>query len=72
MMAKQDQAPPVMGANVQEDGVRFTVWAPKASRVETVIENGRLAGSYPLHRDDDGTYSGFVHGLNAGATYRYR
>jgi len=56
-----------MGATVEPCGVRFRVWAPAANSVDVDVD-GRTV---PLQRDD-GTWSGFVEGVGAGARYRFR
>jgi len=55
-------------------GVRFRVWAPKASRVEVVVAGGGPADetSAPLERGAEGVHQGVVRGIGAGARYRYR
>lgn len=60
-----------LGAEVQEAGVRFRVWAPKHRRVEVVLE-GREVEAFPLEPEDKGYFSGTVPGIGAGARYRYR
>ncbi|HEU4683901.1 MAG TPA: malto-oligosyltrehalose trehalohydrolase [Nitrospira sp.] len=59
-----------LGAHVEEDGVRFCVWAPKRARVDVVLEDdGR---SFPLLKDETGYFSGLVPIAKAGMSYRYR
>jgi len=60
------------GAEVQEGGVHFRVWAPRRSRVEVVIEGGGEARTIPMEAEADGYYSAFAPGLGAGVRYRYR
>ncbi|HEX8849516.1 MAG TPA: alpha-amylase family glycosyl hydrolase, partial [Gemmatimonadaceae bacterium] len=59
------------GASVERDGTRFSVWAPKAKRVEVVLE-GEGARSVTLDAREGGVFEGFVPGVRAGADYRYR
>jgi maltooligosyltrehalose trehalohydrolase len=62
--------PPWLGAQVEPDGVRFCLWAPKRARVDVVLEEeGR---SVPLTKDPDGYFSGLVSIAAAGMSYRYR
>ncbi|MDQ3693680.1 MAG: malto-oligosyltrehalose trehalohydrolase [Chloroflexota bacterium] len=61
-----------MGANLDGDGARFSVWAPKARRIEVVTETGPEPGIAPLLRDEDGVFSGLLYGVQAGTRYRYR
>jgi maltooligosyltrehalose trehalohydrolase len=48
--------------------VEWRVWAPRADRVDLVLE-GRLA---PMERQPDGTWFAFASGMGAGARYSYR
>src|SRR5579859_2202841 len=66
----------VMGAHpdVQDGatGTRFAVWAPNARDVSVVCDaNHWQHGQNPLHRIDDGIWTGFVPGLRHGGTYKY-
>jgi len=59
-----------LGAQVEGEGVRFRVWAPKRARVDVVLEEtGR---SFPLLKDERGYFSGLVPIAAVGMTYRYR
>lgn len=61
---------PDLGATLRGDGVHFRVWAPKAKRIEVVVEpDGQ---TFPLEVVRDGYHTGFVPGLGAGTLYRYR
>jgi len=59
------------GANVRDSGVQFRVWAPRPHRVQVAIggNGGQLVDMQP---EGDGVFAAFVHGLRAGADYRYR
>lgn len=59
----------LLGARVEERGVSFRVWAPKAKEVDVVFENGK---SEPLTQDRDGYYHGISLQAQVGMTYRYR
>jgi 1,4-alpha-glucan branching enzyme len=60
----------MLGANVEQDGVRFTVWAPKIKQVEVVIEHpGQSIGLDPI---GDGMHERLVSGIGPGARYRFR
>ena len=61
---------PNLGAWLEGDGVRFRVWATKPSQLAVRIEDGSGA-THPLERQPDGTHTGFVPGLGAGARYKY-
>lgn len=56
-----------VGAEVQERGVHFRVWAPGRKHISVVID-GR---DYSLE-ETDGFFSTFVDGIRVGATYQYR
>jgi len=56
-------------------GVSFAVWAPNASAVSVIGEfNHWDAGTNALHLRNDGSgiWEGFIAGVRAGATYKYR
>lgn len=59
------------GANVVEGGVRFAVWAPKATRVDVEILGGGSARRWRLAPQDDGVFAGFVAGVSSGARYLF-
>jgi maltooligosyltrehalose trehalohydrolase len=60
-----------LGAEVLPAGVRFRVWAPRARRVDVVLESGEAPPS-PLAPEGDGYFSGVVAEARAGTRYRYR
>ena len=60
-----------VGADVVAGGVHFRVWAPRATRVDVVIEN-RSAHTARLDHEPDGYFSTLVTDLGDGALYRYR
>jgi 1,4-alpha-glucan branching enzyme len=61
----------VYGAHLEKDGVRFTVYAPHAQRVQ-------VSGSFndwqaiDLHRQDEGTWSMLVNGVSEWSLYKLR
>ncbi len=68
-----------IGAEVQEGGVHFRVWAPKSrAGVSVVLEGHADSGREQLHAqvalqpDEAGYFSGFVAGAAAGTRYRFR
>ncbi|HET6569483.1 MAG TPA: malto-oligosyltrehalose trehalohydrolase [Rhodothermales bacterium] len=68
--ATQTMTEAPLGAVPLDDGVRFRVWAPRAHKVDLVLEvDGRTV---PLEDLGDGYYEVFVPGLEEGALYRYR
>ncbi|MEZ4502652.1 MAG: malto-oligosyltrehalose trehalohydrolase [Dehalococcoidia bacterium] len=63
---------PSLGAWLDEDGVRFRVWATNASSVAVRIEAPRShAGDHPIEAEGDGFFTGRVAGIGADARYRY-
>jgi len=60
------------GATVDDNGVHFSVWAPKATTIDVVVTTDAGTSQYRLVRDSEGVYSSFVAELQPGARYRYR
>ena len=60
-----------LGADPVPGGVRFGVWAPRASAVEVVIE-GDPEQAHPLRAGTSGYHSSVIAGVAAGARYRFR
>jgi maltooligosyltrehalose trehalohydrolase len=60
-----------VGAEVQEDGTHFRVWAP-ACRSIAVMLGSDAAQVYPLSREEDGYWSACVPAARAGTLYRFR
>jgi maltooligosyltrehalose trehalohydrolase len=60
------------GAQPEEGGTRFHVWAPLARDVEVVLEKFGTRIPYALAKASDGTFSGLVPGVSAGDLYHYR
>ena len=56
------------GATVVADGVRFSLWAPKARRAAVRIDRG---GTHPLEAVGAGVFEGTVREARAGTEYRY-
>jgi maltooligosyltrehalose trehalohydrolase len=59
------------GAEVNESGTSFRVWAPRASAVDVVFEDASIPG-LALAARDRGYFEGFSAAARAGARYRYR
>ncbi|MFL6526951.1 MAG: malto-oligosyltrehalose trehalohydrolase, partial [Chthoniobacterales bacterium] len=58
-----------IGAELWSDGgAHFRVWAPKAKRIDLVIENG---GSHAMQPDENGYWSAAAV-AQAGTLYRFR
>jgi maltooligosyltrehalose trehalohydrolase len=58
-----------LGASLHEDGVTFRVWAPRAKRVEVVVDGRRPV---PLTPATDGLWDITIPTLRAGTRYQYR
>jgi maltooligosyltrehalose trehalohydrolase len=58
-----------LGATVNENGTQFGIWAPKAERIDVLIEGGT---SLHLNRTADGVHTGFAEGIGAGARYTFQ
>jgi maltooligosyltrehalose trehalohydrolase len=56
------------GATVVGDGVRFSVWAPNATRVSVEIGGGE---THPLAPSGAGVFEETIRGVGAGTDYRY-
>jgi len=59
-----------IGADCQERGVHFRVWAPARQKVEVVLDEG--ARAFPLEPEADGFFSALVGDARPGTLYRYR
>src|SRR4051794_28722573 len=62
---------PTFGAVPERGGARFSVWAPRATRVDLVLERDDTALTRPLARGPDGVFSAWEPDLRAGARYRF-
>src|SRR6476619_1291003 len=62
-----------IGAQLQDDGVHFRVWAPDRRQVEVAIldDHDQELGRRPLSRDARGYFAGDIAGLGAGSRYLY-
>jgi glycogen operon protein len=63
-----------LGAHVQADGVRFSVWSGAAERAWLSLfdDQDRESARMEMTQDEGGVYSVFVPGLKAGARYGFR
>jgi len=59
-----------MGAKVVPGGVLFRLWAPKAARVDVVLNKGEIIQC--LEPEADGWWSGMVTTASDGMTYQYQ
>src|SRR5213592_3258256 len=57
-----------VGAEVDDNGVDFRVWAPRRSSVRVVVGDAEHA----LEREPDGHFRGLVAAARAGTRYRFR
>ncbi len=62
------------GAEVQDAGIHFRVWAPARKRVEVVFEppTSSALGPRELIREDQGYFAGVVEQARPGMRYRFR
>jgi malto-oligosyltrehalose trehalohydrolase len=56
------------GAELVDEGVRFRLWAPRASAVTLRLEG---AGEWPMAREDGGWFALVTSRAQAGSRYRY-
>lgn len=62
-----------LGARVEHDGTRFSLWAPRATRVElALVDDAQRQQNHDLARADDGVWSIFLPGVGHGQRYGYR
>lgn len=63
----------LLGAHLRDGGCWFALWAPRATRVElALVDEDRTQHNRDLARGDDGVWSGFIEGVEAGQRYGYR
>ena len=64
----------VLGARLMDGGVRFGLWAPRATRVELALValTDRVQTNFDMVRSEDGVWSVFVRGVQPGQQYGYR
>ena len=58
-----------IGAEAVAGGVHFRVWAPLRKTVEVILEG---SGSFPLEREPDAYFSGFLDVARPGMQYQFR
>jgi maltooligosyltrehalose trehalohydrolase len=61
---------PIGAELIQPRGVHFRVWAPRAQRVDVVVDSD--ARTVCLERDADGYHGGIVEAAFVGTRYRFR
>jgi maltooligosyltrehalose trehalohydrolase len=57
---------------LEDEGVRFRLWAPAANKVEVSIENEHRATKIPLQRLDGGWFERITDDAKIGSHYRFR
>lgn len=60
------------GPTIEDNGVRFRLWAPAASRVDVVLQDHHLPSHAPLEPLEDGWFEALVPGAGVGTLYRFR
>jgi len=62
------------GAQTEEEGVRFRVWAPDVQTLDVVIlgPGDEAKARYPLVKDSEGYFSGHLKAVGADSRYMYR
>src|SRR5262245_3027666 len=63
---------PSLGAWADNDGVRFRVWAPDSKRVDVMYDCAGAPAAMPLEPLGDGTFGGWIPGINSGTAYSFR
>src|SRR5699024_5028159 len=62
-----------LGAHLMDDGARFELWAPRATRVElALVDEDRTQHNHDMERRDDGVWSVHVPGVEAEQRYGFR
>ena len=62
----------ILGAQVDETGASFRVWAPSASRVEVIGDFNSWTDGWELGPDRSGIWSGHIPDVGPGEIYKYR
>lgn len=55
------------GPRLTRKGVEFRLWAPKAERVDVVLDR-----AHPMQKDKDGWFTAEIEDLGGGTRYRFR
>ena len=67
-MNRRHKAP--FGAEVERDGIRFRLWAPRAAAVSLRLEGDRPA-DLPMEKEEDGVFVLTTAAAGPGTRYRY-
>lgn len=62
----------MFGPTIENDGVRFRLWAPAASRVEVALLEEGEARFMPLQSLEHGWFETLAPGIGAGTLYQFR
>jgi glycogen debranching enzyme len=63
----------VLGAHARDGGTAFTLWAPRASRVElALVDDAGQQSNLDMTRDAEGVWQVHVPGVGAGQRYGFR
>ncbi len=68
MIRKHDMP---FGAECGQDGARFRLWAPRATRVSLRLQDGS-AGDFPMHCAGDGCFELTTSHARSGSRYQFR
>jgi maltooligosyltrehalose trehalohydrolase len=60
---------PFVGARPDADGIRFRLWAPKAKRIDVLVQG--YASPFLLDSEPNGYFSGTIHDIRAGDRYKF-
>ncbi len=63
---------PAFGAQIAENGVRFSVWAPNATTMDLELYEDGNPRTVSMDRTEDGVFSAFVAEAGAGTRYAFR
>jgi maltooligosyltrehalose trehalohydrolase len=63
---------PAFGAQIEGDGVRFSIWAPNATTMELELFGESEPRILAMNQGEAGTWSIHVPGVGAGVTYGFR
>ncbi len=64
-----------IGAEIQNEGVHFRVWAPAAKKVEVILDNPSIDSdslAIPLQKEEKGYFSGLANQAKEGMYYRFK
>ena len=62
----------VLGAQADQEGTTFRVWAPSATRVQVIGDFNSWNDGWDLGPDRSGVWNGHIPGVKQGEVYKYR